>query len=65
MEVAPPEVKGLKDTTGAGDAYLGGMIVGLVHDGLPKTREELRSAIFFNPGAMYIDLVFLDPVSLQ
>ena len=55
MEVAPPEVKGLKDTTGAGDAYLGGMIVGLVHDGLPKTREELRSAIFFiNPGAMYI-----------
>lgn len=45
MEVAPPEVKSLKDTTGAGDAYLGGMIVGLVHDGLPKTREELRSAL--------------------
>ena len=42
--MAPPEVKGLKDTTGAGDAYLGGMIVGLVHDGLPKTKEELRSA---------------------
>ena len=40
--MSPPEVKVLLDTTGAGDAYLGGLIVGLVHDGLPKTKEELR-----------------------
>ena len=42
VEVAPPAVKVSLDTTGAGDAYLGGLIVGLVHDGLPGNKEELK-----------------------
>lgn len=40
--MSPPSVKTSVDTTGAGDAYLGGLIVGLTHDGLPQTKEELR-----------------------
>lgn len=43
VEVPPPKVAKVVDTTGAGDAYLGGLIVGLQRlNGLPQTVEHLR-----------------------
>ena len=42
VEVAPPPVTNVVDTTGAGDAFLGGLIVGLTNNGLPDSTEDLR-----------------------
>ena len=42
VEVAAPHVSRVLDTTGAGDAFLGGMIVGLKNSGMPQTQEDLR-----------------------
>jgi sugar/nucleoside kinase (ribokinase family) len=43
VEVAPPPVSEVVDTTGAGDAFLGGLIVGITREGgLPGDREGLR-----------------------
>ena len=42
MEVEAPSVSRVVDTTGAGDAFLGGLIVGMKANGLPQTVEELR-----------------------
>ena len=35
-------LKKVVDATGAGDAFLGGLIAGLWHQGIPKTVEELE-----------------------
>lgn len=42
MEIAPSQISKVEDTTGAGDAYLGGLITVLAKRGLPSTEEELR-----------------------
>lgn len=41
VEVAPSQIAKVEDTTGAGDAYLGGLITVLAEHGLPNTEEEL------------------------
>ncbi len=42
VDVAPSHIAKVLDTTGAGDAYLGGLITILAKNGLPNTEEELR-----------------------
>lgn len=37
-----PSVSKVMDTTGAGDAFLGGLIIGLKANGVPESEEELR-----------------------
>ncbi|XP_064406924.1 uncharacterized protein LOC135351765 isoform X2 [Halichondria panicea] len=43
VDVAPSHIAKVLDTTGAGDAYLGGLITILAKNGLPNTEEELRN----------------------
>jgi len=33
------------DTTGAGDAFLAGLLAYIAHDGLPQTLEHVRNAL--------------------
>jgi len=40
--VATNPVNGVLDSTGAGDAFLGGLIVGITQNGLPQSEKELR-----------------------
>ena len=45
VEVMPPEVENVVDTTGAGDAFLGGLIVGkcgqcFVQEGVRRRKSE-------------------------
>ena len=40
--VQAPHVGRVLDTTGAGDAYLGGLLVGLQEIGMPSSVEDLR-----------------------
>ena len=40
--MAPPNVLDTVDATGAGDAFLGGVIAGLYVKGLPQTVEDLQ-----------------------
>lgn len=42
VEVEAPRVPKVLDTTGAGDAFLGGLIVGLKTNGMPQSSEDLR-----------------------
>ncbi len=42
MEVGAPTVSKVIDTTGAGDAFLGGLIIGIKANGMPETVQELR-----------------------
>ena len=42
VPVTPPDVPNKVDATGAGDAFLGGVIAGLYAKGLPHTVEDLR-----------------------
>ena len=48
VEVMPPEVDDVVDTTGAGDAFLGGLIVGkcgqyFVQEGARRRKNEFCS----------------------
>lgn len=40
--MSPPDVPDKVDSTGAGDAFLGGVIAGLYVNGLPKTVDDLK-----------------------
>jgi len=40
--VEAPTVGRVVDTTGAGDAFLGGLIVGLQSLGMPSSSDQLR-----------------------
>ena len=40
--VSPPAVREIVDTTGAGDAFLGGLIAGVISRGIPSTEADLR-----------------------
>ena len=40
--MSPPDVPNKVDSTGAGDAFLGGVIAGLYEKGLPQTADELK-----------------------
>ena len=44
VEVAPPTVSKVVDTTGAGDAFLGGLIVAVSNNGMPSTEDDMRYA---------------------
>ena len=40
--MSPPPVTRIVDRTGAGDAFLGGLITGLKAKGIPNSPESLR-----------------------
>ena len=40
--MSPPPVRRIVDTTGAGDAFLGGLIAGLKAKRVPSSPESLR-----------------------
>lgn len=44
ITVPPFKIPTVVDATGAGDAFLGGMLAGLIHRGgeIPQTEQELR-----------------------
>ena len=41
-----PTVPKVIDTTGAGDAFLGGLVIGIKENGMPKNEDQLRYCRF-------------------
>lgn len=42
VQVDPPSIQKVVDTTGAGDAFLGGLLLGITRNGLPQSEGDMK-----------------------